>query len=402
MAELITKEILNAKFKDKMLNGDKLMVKNPVSIADTRFGTSIPKSGHILDDTSLSQINSAKFLGNNARIVLSGKYENGLDYVFGKRGSIIDRIKSGAFASSGNTLNDNWSDLFDALRMDLTIKKEANNTVRQFIYSEVQMPNATKDIRPSELYPYGVVFEENNGEGQSVRQGANLGGAYDTIAMKIYAAGFIWTLLAALFDGSYDMSRLTEGVALGFAAKKDDLAIYPILSGTYAGAKATAASTVGTLRQELLMNTLMDSIDDISDRTDPITGRKIVGEGLVALGTSKDMRHLAHVMSGLGNSTPEKYSGLSQITKLIGYEGETIDMPNESVTYTGCTDGTIHLIKPNRYFKIPIKRNLVMEMDATPNVNTLAQEQRAWYFSEAIYNSIGIDSFVQKVTLPTW
>ena len=43
-----------------------------------------------------------------------------------------------------------------------------------------------------------------------------------------------------------------------------------------------------------------------------------------------------------------------------------------------------------------------MEIDKTPDVRTLAREQRAWYFVEAIYNSVGIDSFVQKITLPTW
>lgn len=410
MAQLITKEILNAKFQEDMLNGKKVMVKNPVSVMSTQFGSNIPKSGAMLDSGSLGLIDQAQGLNRMGGIVLSGKYESGFDYPFAKRGSINDRIRKGTFSldvmkaefASGNTLNDNWSDLIDAIRMDLTIRKEAQATVRQFIYSEIQMPNATKDVRPSELYPYGVVFEENNGEGESVKQGANLGGAVDTIPMKIYAAGFIWTLLAKLFDGTYDLSRLSDGVSLAYAAKKDDLAIAPILGGTYTGAKATAASTVGTLRQELLMNTLMDGIDDISDRIDPITKRKIVGEGLVALGTSKDMRHIQHVMSGLGNSTPEKYSALSQITKLIGYEGEVIDMPNETITYSGASAGIVLLIKPNRYFKIPIKRNLVMEIDAQPNVNTLAQEQKAWYFVEALYNEIGIANFVQKLTLPTW
>jgi len=413
MAELITKEILNAQFQDKMLKGEKVMVKNPASVMSTQFGSVLPKSGALLDDSSLGLVNQAQGLNRMGNIVLSGKYESGFDYPFSKRGSINDRIRKGTFSmdtmraefATGNTLNDNWTDLIDAIRLDLTIRKEANATIRQFIYSEIQMPNATKDIRPSELYPYGIVFEENNGEGQSVRQGANMGGAVDTIPMKIYAAGFVWTLLAKLFDGTYDLSRLSDGVSLAYAAKKDDLAISPILAdvyGTSGTAKWTAASSIGTLRQELLMNTLMDAIDDLADRVDPITGRKIVGEGLVALGTSKDMRHMAHVMSGLGNSTPEKYSPLSQITKLIGYEGETIDMPGETVTYTGCTDNTVYLVKPNRYFKIPVKRNLVMEIDAQPNVNTLAQEQKAWYFVEAMYNAIGIDNFIQKVTLPTW
>lgn len=401
MSKLVTRQLLREEFIDKMMDGKKVSIEHPVDIVNSAFKGNIPKNGSMIDDTQLSTLNSLESIHSGQNIVLSGKYRSGLEYVFSGRGSIIDRIKKGSFSAS-NTLNDNWNDLYDAVRLDLTIRKMGRPTIRQFIYDEVQMPNASKDVRPTELFPYGVVFEPNTGEGQSVRQAANLGGQYDTIPMNIYAAGFTWTLLAALFDNTYDLSRLSEGVAVGESAKKDDLAIAPIIAGTYASEKATAASAVGTLRQEKLMNTLMDGIDDLSDRIDPITKRKIVGEGLILLCSSKDARHIQHVMSGLGNSTPEKYTPLNQIRNVIGYDGEVIDMPNETITYGGVTSGAVYLIKPNRYFKIPIKRNLTMEMDAQPNVNTLTQEQRAWYFVEGMYNSIGILNFVQKITLPVW
>lgn len=407
MGRLISREGLMREFEDKMLAGTKIRVKHPVQLVKPAFGSVIPVSGSILTDADLAKLNSLQALTRMRHITLSGSLDSGLDYIFGKngcRGSINDRIQKGVFAGNANTMNDNWQDLFDAIRLDLTIRKEARPTIRQFIYQELQMPNATKDVRPTELFPYGVVFEEHNGEGQSVRQGANLGGQYDTIPMKIYAAGFTWTLLAALFDRTYDLSRLSDGVALGYSAKKDDLGLAPIIAGTYTGAKATAASSIGTLRQEHLYNTLMDAVDDIAERPDPVTGRKISAEGLVILATPADARHINHVIGGLPNSTPEKYdyAAINGINAVLGYDGETIEMPNETVSYTGCTALTCYLIKPNRYFKIPIKRNLVAELDSVPNVNTLAREQRAWYFSEAIYNAIGIDSFVQKVTLPAW
>ena len=132
MAELITKEILNAKFKDKMLNGKKVMVQNPVNLVEARFGANIPANGSALDDQILALINNAIPLGRNQRIALSGKYQSGFDYPFSKRGSIHDRIRKGSFKddiakvvfADGNTLNDNWVDLIDAIRMDLTIRKE--------------------------------------------------------------------------------------------------------------------------------------------------------------------------------------------------------------------------------------------------------------------------------------
>ena len=398
---LVTKQILKDEFENKMLNGQKVYAKDPVSIVDTSYGANIPKNGSLMTAADITRMNTLKNIARTGAIVLSGKYLNGFEYNFKGRGSILDRVKKGVF-STGNTLNDNWADLVDAARLHLTIRKEARPTLRQFIYTEINMPGATKDVRPTELFPYGVVFEENNGEGEAVRQGQNLGGQYDTVPMKIYAAGFVWTLLASLFDDTYDLSRLLDGVALAYSAKKDDLALAPIIGGTYTGAKATAASTVGTLRQELLMNTLMNAVDGLSNRTDPVTKRKITGEGLVLLCATEDARHVNHVISGLNPAIPDKYTALSSISRVVGYDGEVIDMPNETVTYTGCTKKTAFLIKRNRYFSIPIKRNLIMELDQTPNVSTLSREQRAWYFAEAMFNSSGISSFVQKVTLPAW
>jgi hypothetical protein len=411
MGRLITREGLMREFEEKMLEGIKIKVKHPVELVHKSFGSVIPVSGSLLTDSDVSKLNNLVSLAKMRHITLSGKIDSGLDYIFGKngcRGSINDRIRKGVFAGNANTMNDNWQDLFDAIRFDLTIRKEARGTVRQYIYQELQMPNATKDVRPSELFPYGIVFEEHNGEGQAVRQGANLGGQYDTIPMKIYAAGFTWTLLAALFDRTYDLSRLSDGVALAYSAKKDDLAIKPILDASYGAndsdPKWTAASSIGSLRQEHLYNTLMNMVDDLAERIDPITKRKINAEGLVILASTKDARHIDHVLSGLPTDIPEKYaySKLNAVSRVIGYDGEVIDMPDETITYGGATTGTIYMIKPNRYFKIPIKRNLIAELDSVPNVQTLAMEQRAWYFVEAMFNDIGIANFVQKATLPTW
>jgi hypothetical protein len=402
MGRLITKEGLIREFEEKMLAGTKVRVKHPVQLVNKSYGSVIPVSGSMLTDADVTKLNTLQSLTRNGHITLSGKIDSGLDYIFGKRGSINDRIMKGVFAGNANTMNDDWQDLFDAIRLDLTIRKEARSTIRQFIYQEIQMPNATKDIRPTELFPYGVVFEEHNGEGQSVRQGANLGGQYDTIPMLIYAAGFTWTLLASLFDRTYDLSRLSDGVALGYSAKKDDLALDPIIQASYSGAQQTAASGIGDNRQEKLINTLMNAIDDLGERSDPVTKRKINAEGLVLLCSTLDARHVNHVIGGIDTDYPLRYPALRSITTVLGYDGEVIDMPNETVTYSGVTSGKVYLIKPNRYFKIPIKRNLVAELDRTPNVNTLAMEQRAWYFSEAIYNAIGISNFVQEVTLDAW
>jgi hypothetical protein len=51
--------------------------------------------------------------------------------------------------------------------------------------------------------------------------------------------------------------------------------------------------------------------------------------------------------------------------------------------------------------EIAVKRDLVMEMDQTPDVKTLAREERAWWFAEGVWYE-GIQYFVQEITLPAW
>lgn len=409
MAQLITKDILKEKFTDDMANGKKRYVKDTPMITSAAFGSVIPANGTIVDDAMLGKINGAERLDRNLRMSLSGKYESGFDFVFPNRGSVIDRIRKGQFsaAAGGNSLNDNWQDLMDVMRMDITIRKEANPTIRQFIYNVVQMPNSTKDVRIQEFFPHVFPFEENNGEGQDVTLGQLLHGQYDTVPHKIYATGLVWTLLKELFDNpiATEMSRIMDGVTLGMNAKKDDTAIKPILEYAYGAAgtaKHTAASTEGDNRQEKLLNTIMNAVDALAKRTDPVTKRKINASNLVILCSEHDARHINHVIGGLPNDRNRSYPSISAVSRIVAYDGEVMNGPNKTYTYAGVTDGEAYIIKPNRYMSIGVKRELTAEIDMQPDVLTLAREQRAWYYVEALYNALGIANYIQKVTLSAW
>lgn len=323
--------------------------------------------------------------------------------------SVREMRDAGLFkpSMSSNTLPNDWQSMWDAMRIDISIRKISKGNMRGAFYNIQNNPGADKIISIDEFFPYGIVFEENNGEGQSVTKGETLLGATATLEHKIYAAGFDYTLLAALFDKSLDMQKLSDAVILAEDAKKNDLSITPILSGTYTGAKATAADTKsGASRQELLYNTLANALDDISEREDPITGRKIDASNLVILCSPLDARHIQTVIGGFdiqGQDEPKNLGSLSgSFSSIVAYDGDVINKRAETITYSGCTDGTIHIVKPNRYMNISIKRNLTLEVDPQPNVMTLSQEERAWYFVEGQYNTEGLSNFVQKVTLPTW
>lgn len=303
---------------------------------------------------------------------------------------------------SSNTIPADWQTLWDALRIDISIAKAALGTVRENFYNVINMPNSDKVFKATEFYPYGVVFDENNGEGQAITQGESLGGQVETIEHLVYAAGFSWTLLAELFSGSIDMQKISDAVMLGYNAKQDDLALSPITAFSYSGAQRTAAAVLsGANRQELLYLTLENAIDDLADRVDPVTNRKISADGLCILAHPEDARHISRVISGLPSANERIYPAISEISKIVAYNGETIPLRAKTVTYSGVTKGKCYLVKPNRYMNIGIKRGLTLEVDRTPDIKTLSREERAWYFVEG-QQTTGIASFVQEITLPTW
>lgn len=318
--------------------------------------------------------------------------------------SVREMINKGLFSPrmESNTLPNDWQTMWDALRIDISVRKISKGEMRASFYNIMNMPNSDKIFSVDEFFPYGVVFEENNGEGQAITQGETRLGQYEKIEHTLYAAGFTWTLLAELFDKSFDPQKISDAVLLGYEAKRNDLSLSPIIGGSYSGASATAAHVDTDMkRQELLYNTIVDAIDDLSERSDPVTGRKIMADDLRILANPYDARHIMDVLSGLPSSNERKYPAISGISQVVAYDGDIINMRAKDVEYSGVTQGTCYLVKKNRYMNVGIKRNLTLEVDMRPDVKTLAREERAWYFAEG-QQITGITSFVQEITLPTW
>ena len=408
--KLVTKASLQSDYEKRMREG---VIVPSAQMCDVVSPVLMGKhSGRISDESLFSATMAAQTVGSGK--LYAGekvkKYGSAFDVPrfcesLGKEMSVREMIKAGVFKNAtmtSNTLIPDWQSLWDAMRIDISIKKTARETVRQNFYNIVDMPDSSKIFKATEFYPYGVVFEENNGEGQAVTQGESRAGGYESIEHFIYAAGFTWTLLAELFDKSMDPGKVTDAVMLAYAAKRDDLSIDPILDYSYTGTQQTAAATLsGANRQELLYLTLEDAIDDLGVRTDPITGRKLDVTDLRILASSYDARHIARVVSGLPSVNERAYPGISDISAVVAYDGEAIQMRASTVTYAGVTSGTAYLVKPNRYMNVGIKRNLQMESDMTPDVKKLSREERSWYFVEG-QQTTGIASFIQEITLPAW
>jgi hypothetical protein len=323
-----------------------------------------------------------------------------------KKGTVSEKLTAGTFMSS-NTLPADWQNLWDAIRIDVTVKKAAMPTIRQFIYNIKTNPNYTRTLKPTELGRASIYFEKNNGHGQAVPQGEILGGGYETFDIEIYGAGFTWDLLGELFGMAITPDEMTNALIMGENALKDDLAISPIINFSYVAAALTAASTEGTARQEKLWNTLVDGRDDMRVRNHPATGRPLDTSNLIILASAFDAENILDVSKGLPSVQDKTINSLSWLKQVIAYEGETIELRDRTIEYDGVAVGTCFMLIPasqlpaSGYMEIAVKRDLVVETDLKPNVNNLSREQKAWWFAEGIWYK-GIQYFVQKITLPAW
>ena len=419
---LTTKRTLIDERNERMAAGT-LMLNKTVGIIRPTI------SGHIDRANDKSMWNRAMRASRHSRsagVRLTGKYGSAYDvprkWSDGATMSVRERIQSGKLSlpdspqASTNTLIADWQRLWDAMRLDLTVRKEAMPTVREFLYQVYSRPNASRIANVSEILPAGIVFEEVDGQGESAPMGETIGGNYDIVTHRIFAAAFSWTLLAELFDEAMDNESIGDAVGVGYNAMRDDRAISPIVNYAYGPATRPAVGTTKHTppyapsagftpnRQEHLYLTLQDALDDLAKRRDPTTGRKISLTGAVVISSEESARHITDVAEGLPSNNERRYSALTAITRVIGYDGETIQLRDRNVTYPGILDTEAYIVIPNRKMLISIKRDLQVEVDLMPNVKTLSREERCWWFCEGIFHGgdQGVGAYVQKVTLPSW
>jgi hypothetical protein len=397
--ELITKETLREK-NLVAFNKGLLGTKNPVNISNSVLGSDYST---IDQEEQWRRTEKAEFYGNVENINFTGNHGSAFDIPYGKWGTVRDNFKKGVFGQS-NTLLPDWENFWDAVKIELSKSLVLEPYIGNLIYNENVNPGYTQSVDLRQIFDPAAVFKENNGEGQAIRQGEFRGGETESIIMKIYAAGFSWTLMMELFDNRLDMSKINNAIARGYNSLRNDIAIGPILNYSYSGIQQTpAATTSGAKRQELLYNTIQDGIDDLKVRIDPVTLKKIPVRNAIILTNEFDADNIVTVLKGLPSvKDNELFPAITNISKVIGYDGETIQLNGENVVYDGVADKIAYLLIPkNRYMHIPVKRTLTAEVDPMPNITKLLRKQHAWWFVQSIFFK-GVEYFVQEITLPAW
>lgn len=381
--QLITKETLREEMKKNGAVDRAVVYKTP-----------------IMSDAGINAAGNETLMDTEV-VYKSDSYKSPYEIKLNGRDSVADRIARGSFSLH---VPADLYDFIDATRLDVTRRKMAEPILAGFMYNMLSNPNFSRTMTVQELSPIGIVFDELEGSGDGVRLGTFPTGDTATLTQTVKGCGYSWDLVFELYNDLFNMQRLNEAVAVAYAAKVNDDHISPILGGTYAGAKATAASTVGTAWREKLYNTISNGIRDLGKRTDPTTGKPIDVTNCILLCSKSVALDVEWVIRGQLNKFADKENlgSIPGIAAVIGYDGESITVGNETVSYSGVGSTYVYLVSPNnRAFISAWKRPLTALVQAQGDILRLERERRAWMFVNGVYNTFGIANNVQKITLPT-
>lgn len=314
---------------------------------------------------------------------------------------ILDAIKNVDLAQH------NPSDLQDfiaATILDVSRKVATEPLLHTFVYNVNVDPNAAKVTQLNDTLEQGMVFGEMEGSGDSVKMGKQGVTSSETMTQQIRGVGWANDYNFKLYNTLFKADQLNDAVARGYAASINDTHLLPIINGTYAGAKATGASSTGDTWQEKVYNTIMNGRRDLGKRIDPDTKKKIDNTGLVLLTSKSNAVDIEWVIRGQLNkyADAKNLASIPGINAVIGYDGDVITVGGKTYTFTGVTSGTCYLIKPtSRAFSSLFKRTLTKLELSWVNPLTLVGEEKSWHYINAIYNTFGITNQVQELTLPT-
>lgn len=311
-----------------------------------------------------------------------------------------------------------WSDLPSL--QDMVVSDQVLTTYSQALTlgvaaGEEEVPllgDSIYDTKTNANYPELIPGDQFQGgecvmavvkEGQEVPLGHVYAKTMDSLALLGYAAAFQFSKKARLFNTVGDLAE-TWSRALGKAYNqlRNNLRFYPIISASLTGANATAisykkadwtlgASGAGNYAYEpTVYATIAAAIKDAK-----VAGRP----GSVILCNSADEDVIRDVVANgytYGNTKRDPLS--RSIKEVIAYDGATVVVGGETTTYTGCTAGTIFLIRPKLGFFERIKQDLLIDTGDEDKSRLIESEiiADAWLGVYAVPANN-----VQSITIPT-
>lgn len=296
-----------------------------------------------------------------------------------------------------NQFPDDYYDLIDLIRMDLTRRRiEAADYTAEFT-NEITNPNYPQSIPLIEFLPFAGAFEPVVGTGQNVAMIQQKTGVSGSVDVTLYALGHARSLEDELYNlDIYSLEKVLKAVNRAHTGLRNNRCFNPLIAlsmatpNGWSAFQRVAADTTGATYDVRLYLTLRNAIRRLMGLLDMQTGQEIDAEKIVLLCRNKVIQwDIARVVDGQLEKfgTPIENRGKLGIDELWLYKGDVVDVGEDRVTYNGVPEGVAYLFVPGPA-GAPTwtlnKRQLTQEI-GRGNVLQLARERRAWYFGQAEY-----------------
>jgi hypothetical protein len=315
------------------------------------------------------------------------------------------------------------SDMLTELAQKVTVDVELGRNdiplLYQGLYRTFTNANFPRLLDANYILYANVVFLQHF-EGQEVRFGTMASEQGVTVPILTYSAGFEWDEDVEVYDEGWRVEMANEAVGRAYNALLNHLHLSPIITYNYAG--MTNPNTSGALTPtgneiEDIRATLRAALNDAAQNVDANGIKKAIRPTTI-LCTTADAYKINDALSvgnrpsigttagggpidvllGRVSDTSGPNPSVNQITNIIAYDGEDLDMGNLSWNYAGPVDGTVYLIQPQRNLFEFVKHDLRVDTQRPADLSRLVAAQMVARARRGLLMSP--DLSVWEVTLP--
>jgi|GEM_PF-456629 len=321
----------------------------------------------------------------------------------------------GEFLGSSDMLEE----LAQKVTVDIELGRDEIPLLYKSLYRTTTNPNYPRLLEANYLLYANVVFLQHF-EGQEVKFGTMASEQGVTVPILTYSAGFEWDEDVEIYDEGWRVEMANEAVGRAYNALLNHLHLSPIISYNYAGMtnpNTSAALTPSGNEIEDIRATLRAALNDAAQNVDA-NGRKKAIRPTTVLCTTADAYKIndaltigdrpsigttaasgpIDVLLGRTSDTAGPNPSVNQISSIIAYDGEDIEMGNMTWSYAGPSDGTVYLIQPRRNLFEFIKHDLRVDTERPADLSRLVAAQMVARARRGLLMSP--DLSVWEVTLP--
>lgn len=285
-------------------------------------------------------------------------------------------------------------DLVEKVRVDVEFGQADVPVLYEPIYRRIApaggFPGKAVDLGFNTLQA-NVVFLEKFEAGE-IQFGTLSKGVPAVANLKTWAAGFEYTEDMSEWDETWSLELVNQAFGRSYNMLLNYLHLGPILTYTYTAPNSQAAdATAGASLHERVLRTFQgayrESVNAVPQRTFNTllaseTDRFLIEESL-----------LQPVLDANGNQLAQV-----PIDTIIYYDGDTIDLGTNQVTYSGVTSGKVYGIFPNQKMLELVHHGLRVDADRPTDISRLIEAQIVGRTRRGVYADVA--NSVEEINIP--